>query len=359
MRDIILNFPADMITRAYSSVINLLHYPYAPPERFVKYYHRSYRKGPPWIKSLVNFRQYLFQWKLNIGLICGILTLIIVSLFSLKTAFFYLLFAALALGYPVTQFQSRHMFMLSFAGLWVLGFVLHFIWRIGTTLVRRLKSGKRLKGAYLRKILNTRRIRRAAIFWTIILLINIIPYLFLRSRQNSNLHSLFRDNFFGLERQELSFDIQTGYKDSNDIFISSPELKPEMIYSKLPGIKPNWYSEYLIAVFDGTKLTREKRIKITAEYNSKKANSDFTTTKNYSIFPGERRLFFLPIYYSKFYDSHFSGLRLKNIRSSLLSGLYLVKEPQKIPFSTTLWLPEDMKETTLCMPFNISGKIYR
>jgi len=115
LRDIVLTFPADFITRAYASVLLIVELPFlrwdAPMLR--------------WHPSLYRVRETLLRPRIGWGVVIAGMAVLVASAASLRLGFFLLFFLAYFGGYPAIQFQERHHFHLELVTWWAFGFVLH------------------------------------------------------------------------------------------------------------------------------------------------------------------------------------------------------------------------------------------
>lgn len=113
-RSIVTTFPADMITRAYSSVLQMVELPF-------------FQFQPPisgWWPRLYAVRARLLEPNHRWGLAAAAVAVVIAGAASLRLGLALLVFVVYFGGYPAIQFQQRHYFHLEFAGFWVVGFVL-------------------------------------------------------------------------------------------------------------------------------------------------------------------------------------------------------------------------------------------
>ena len=114
LRDIVTQFPADLITRSYASVLQIVELPLrggsVPPIAGMA----------PWLYDL---RAQLLQPTHRWGAIFTGLAVLMAGAVSIRLSLFLLFFLAYFGGYPAIQFQERHHFHLEFMGWWAAGFV--------------------------------------------------------------------------------------------------------------------------------------------------------------------------------------------------------------------------------------------
>jgi len=115
LRDIVLTFPADVVTRAYASVLQIVELPFL----------RWDAPMPGWHPSLYQAREEFFRPKIGWGAVIAGIALLMASAASLRLGLFLLFFLAYFGGYPAIQFQERHHFHLEFITWWAFGFIVH------------------------------------------------------------------------------------------------------------------------------------------------------------------------------------------------------------------------------------------
>lgn len=112
---IVSAFPADIIARAYGSVLQIMELPFV----------RLLKPLEGWATGLYEARREFLQPKVGWGLYFGCAALLMVGARSLRLAAFLLFFVAYFGGYPAIQFHDRHHFHLEFMSWWAIGFVIH------------------------------------------------------------------------------------------------------------------------------------------------------------------------------------------------------------------------------------------
>ncbi len=117
LRDVATTFPADLIARAYGSVIQIADLPFlwwAAP-------------SPGWAPSFYEARAAFLRPKMGSGAAIVAVALLLSATVSLRLGLFLLFFLAYFGGYPAIQFQTRHHFHLEFITWWAAGFVVHSV----------------------------------------------------------------------------------------------------------------------------------------------------------------------------------------------------------------------------------------
>ena len=115
--DVAATFPADLIARAYGSVVQIADLPFlwwAAP-------------SPGWAQSFYEARAAFLRPKIGSGAVIVGVALLVASASSLRLGLFLLFFLAYFGGYPAIQFQTRHHFHLEFITFWAAGFIVHSV----------------------------------------------------------------------------------------------------------------------------------------------------------------------------------------------------------------------------------------
>ena len=120
LRLLAATFPADFITRAYASVIQLTELPFnsfLPPM-------------PDWHAPLYTARAELLRPDHRWGLLAVATAIFIAGAIRVRYAIALAFLLAYFGGYPAVQFQERHYFHLEFMGWWAMGFVAQQAWTL-------------------------------------------------------------------------------------------------------------------------------------------------------------------------------------------------------------------------------------
>jgi hypothetical protein len=115
LRQIASGFPADIIARAYGSVLQIAELPFlwwaAPVSGLADGFYEA--------------RAAVLRPKIGWGVYIIALALLVAGAASLRLGLFLLLFTLYFGGYPAIQFQTRHHFHLEFMTWWAFGFIVH------------------------------------------------------------------------------------------------------------------------------------------------------------------------------------------------------------------------------------------
>jgi len=352
--DIALNFPADMLTRIYATIFNLQNISYNPYAYFSKnillYFH-------PQILKAVEIRDSIMFSRLNIGFISIVLALLAISFFDLKKAIFFFLFGGVLLSYPTFQFQPRHFFMLSFVGLWSVGFMLYFTGRLIRLWIKHPHQFKILLTRFnWMKPWGNRHVRKMLWFGFAVIMIFTVPWLLTAAYQNHHLHRMFYERILTMEKQPLELKFEPYNKQNDLILITSPQLDPAIVKKGLPANIP-FYSEFILVEFDCHDLDSDVRVTSGVSYDSQiKPNNlsmnitkDFTQIKYLEFKKGERKVLIMPVYYTD--KSNFNGVLLEKKYQGIVKGIYKFSYPQQMPVSVMAFLPLDYCDEFLLRHF--------
>jgi hypothetical protein len=181
LRQVALNFPADLVTRVYASTLRVLELPYQarliPP-------HDQYLKLPRRIFVVRDRFQRAMApvWLPIVGVALFILTLIRVrlGLFAIGTVFYLS-------AYPAIQFGERHYFHLEFISWWALGFVASLCARAAVSMMRERRWPPSLRPPQGWR----RGLTHAGIITVLVAVVLAAPLAAVRRYQHRNLAELF------------------------------------------------------------------------------------------------------------------------------------------------------------------------
>jgi hypothetical protein len=107
LRALVTRFPADIVVRAYASVLRIVELPFA------------------WERVTQADREAHPPHRSGVGLALVLATLTLATVASARIGLFLLFFLLYFGGYPAIQFDGRHYFHLEFITWWAAGFLLH------------------------------------------------------------------------------------------------------------------------------------------------------------------------------------------------------------------------------------------
>jgi hypothetical protein len=127
LRDIVTSFPADLMARAYGSVLQVADLPFLS----------WFSPAKVWITPFYEARATFLRPKIGWGIYIVAAALVLAAAASFRLGLFLLFFLAYFGGYPALQFQTRHHFHLEFMTWWAFGFVVYQVvaaaWRLRHT----------------------------------------------------------------------------------------------------------------------------------------------------------------------------------------------------------------------------------
>jgi hypothetical protein len=335
---IIRNFPVDMLTRVYASVLKILDLPFIytePPVKTTNYL----------VQTFYNWRGQILNYLAGSGLFFCIVALLIISAYSLWKAIFCLCFLLFFAGYPTLQFGGRHYFHLEFITLWTLGFVIQNSISFLGQLARRWKSGE---DANLFTISDIQHLwktygKRVMGFAVGLLLIILFPLLALRQYQSWHVGNLL--NKYLQADKELLPLVQLPL-DNDKVLVTSPgrfKPAPERSIS----------AEYLVAEFSGNRCGYSTVWPV-LRYASSSERVDFSRSVSINLMNADTkttRLFFPAISYNHVINwqayTYFHGIEMSREQVSCLRALYRIKNPNQLPILLTIITPFAEKQGTL------------
>ena len=119
----ILTFPADILLRAYASVVQVLDLPFLfvlPPLGV----------NSPLVNVIYQVRAALLGFPPGAGAVLAAITLLVIAAKDLRKAIFYAFLTVFLCAYPAVDFQARHFFQLQMFTWFNLGFLLDRLIRL-------------------------------------------------------------------------------------------------------------------------------------------------------------------------------------------------------------------------------------
>jgi len=316
---IVKNYPADILIRAYASVLKILDLPF------------SYQEAPVGInnnliKAIYEAKGTLLGSFAGYGLIIAIIALLMISSRSLRQAIFCLLSILYFAGYPAIQFFGKHYFYLEFISWWLLGFILHQIY-IFFRQRRNVNTTKDLSGwLYYRHQFKDIFISNTVIFSVIFFMLLAAPTLALRKYQSNHLQDIF-EKYDNAVLHPLQM-------------VKEPNGSNNILISALGGFVPvnkGLAVEYLVAEFSAEKCSYDTIWPVIRyERSPVSGRPDFSRTMRVDIDnnPAKNTKVFFPLLAHEINDSpylkgiHFKGLVLPRQQATCLDGLYRVQSPE-------------------------------
>jgi hypothetical protein len=335
LRKIVVNFPADMLTRGYASLLQILELPF------------TYLLHPLGIKTQVIVAVYSVRAAI-LGIFSGtsiflvVIALLIISAQSLRLAFFSF-FLILFLGcYPALQFYGRHYFHLEFITWWVIGFTAQSMVSLLVRYAKRLKSKDNLVQFRLSN-LRSISLGRILIFVISSMVIVLIPLSGLRYYQNLHINKLLKqyDNVSlepvtftkkALANGNILFSIPFNQKDnlSNNVAVDYIAADFSNEHCRYNTIWP--FLRYQLGNPDhppGLDFSRLIKIDMDqSNINDSRLIFPILATTLTTMEPGTNR--------NIVFSSRFAGIELPSPEASCVGKIYRIKDADKLPLLLTI-----------------------
>ena len=342
---VLLTFPADILLRAYASIIQVLDLPFIftlPPLGVTS----------PLIEAFYQVRSALLNFPPGFGAILALVTLIFISIKNLRTALFYT-FLLLFLGaYPAVDFQARHFFQLQIFTWFNLGFLLDRFTRV----LRRFLSAPRKDLHALRQSIPYTDQEwksmplRAGIFALGGALLLLLPLYGLRSVQQNTVAGMLQQ-YQEAKKEEIPLALLP--QDGGYVLWTNEEA----FHEPPAGVT---YGELLMAEFDPQGCdfsTLWPRLQYNYDTDSiRGTRQDLSSYARIPLDPsaGSVQYYFQSVFAnsSAGWQGHpgytyFAGIRLPASASKCLKGLYRVEVPQSLPILVNAALSEGWENTPL------------
>lgn len=303
------HWPADILTRAYGSVLAVLEFPF----KVGAYINRvPYGIKDPRILALYDGQIAVLELLQGWGLyfVGGALALIAAT--SVRASLILLLFVLYFAGYPAIQFSVRHFFHLEVIVWWALGFLLQRAYET----VRRRPSAlgftvpSMAAGA-----------RRAVVFAGITAVIVLVPVAGLRAYQERHVRRLLADQYIGASREPI--DMETKAAGRGRTLVALPALWAGR------DRRQSVSASYVVAEFSSANC-KVGQVTATFRYAAKTPATDFSHDVIVKVLPGGQPTeVFFPGYYSDGW-TQLSGVELPTEDAGCLSRVYKIADA-KVP----------------------------
>jgi hypothetical protein len=340
LAEIASEFPADMLVRAYASALAVLELPYSAtttslmPPAFVREPHLTFPRARTWVLRRLT---PLWPWMYAV-------TLLALSLASVRLGLFAGLFVLYVSGYPALQFQERHFFHLEFIGWWAFAFAVslagRLMWALGARHRRTaLFEAWRPRGGWLRAL------AAALVLWCGLGIAIVGPLWLLRRYQQRHARDVLQ-TIVDAPRDTLSTVPVPAGKDL--VRLEVPSLAPRL------EVDDAVHTAYLVAEFGGNRCETLK-LDMTYRYAATERTFDFTRTIQVQPPLADRPVqVFLPAYFRRPWPSGsvregfgLTGLELPESATGCLTSLSTVRDPASIPVLLDLQLRPHWEDATL------------
>jgi hypothetical protein len=341
VRDIALNFPADMLVRVYASALRILTLPYSGTAVQQPAFLEPSRLSAAYGARTWLLRQIAPLWPWTIVFTLGALTV--------AHPRFGLFGAALVMylsGYPALQFHERHFFHLEFIALWAFGFTVS---QLTTALLAARDT--RTRAGWVASITPVRGWGRslgvAAAAWAAIGAALLLPLAGARMYQQRHVRNLF-ERYLSAPRDPLP---ATRAAETDGVVIvdgASPTVS-----DGASGPDDGVHSTYLRAAFGGPTCSIA-RMDVTFRYNATEAQHDFSRTIAVQPTAPGPTVFFFPAYEHRSRDVEaihsgyaLAGIEMPSAGADCLTEVSRVRDPSALPLLMELRLPPRWRDATL------------
>jgi hypothetical protein len=338
LRQVVMTFPGDMLTRVYASVLRTLAVPYDTASR----------NAPTFVDQPTLLRGYSFRdgvlralgavWPWAIAA-----TLLGLTLVNLRLAHLVLLLVAYFSAYPVLQFNERHFFHLEVIAWWALLVCIEGGLRL---MARGARSSQRRawrEGFTSRSWRPS--LRNAALAWAGALALVFVPLWTLRAYQGDKVHALL-GSYVSLEKEPI--DRTASEVDDHTIRIAQ-DVAPKTSGPLGDAVQ----TTYVVAEF-AAGACESLKFDLVVRYDSS-PTSGYDFTRTIAVRPpladGVRRIF--AALYSHPESSavlegtyRFAGFELPRDSASCVSGLYRVRSVEGLPLVLDANLPANWESMT-------------
>ena len=343
---VLLTFPADILLRAYASIIQVLDLPFIfvlPPLGVTA----------PLVEAFYQVRSALLNFPPGFGAILALVTLILIAIKNLRVALFYSFLMLFLSAYPAVDFQARHFFQLQIFTWFNLGFLLDRLTRVaGRFLSAPRKDLRALRQSLPYTDQEWRSLPlRAGIFALGGAFVLLLPLFSLRSLQQNTVSGMLQQ-YQAAPKEEIPLTLLP--QDGGYVLWTNEE-----VFRKPPSAGVT-YGELLMAEFDPRRCdftTLWPRLQYNFDADSiRGTRQDLSSYAPISLDPSEENV---QVYFQSVFANssdgwqghpgytYFAGIRLPAAASACLKGLYRVEVPQNLPILLNAALSEGWENTPL------------
>ncbi len=342
LKAIAVNFPADILTRIYASILKVLDLAFV-------YTEPPLGTNRDFIVGLYSWRASLLDSLAGSGLFLAVAALLLISISSLRQAVFCLFLLIFLGGYPVLQFYGMHYFYLEFISWWILGFVAQCCVDAILFLTKGLRRGAEIPSCtrFAREeALTGRPIRRLAVVLVVLPLITLVPLMSLRQYQSRHIGDLLRD-YGNADMQAVP--LMQRWIANGRVLITSPEVIQQAPYGEISG-------QFLVAEFGSPDCSYSTvwpvfryRPSLSEVRREVLGAGDFSRTMRVDLQGSTQeatRVSFLAMSVNAApavgsFSSHFMGIEMSREQAPCLRGLYRIKDPSRFPILVTAVFPSN------------------
>ena len=298
---VVRDWPADILIRAYASVLKVLEFPFE-----VGVYRSAIPVGidSPGMTAFYGGRSAILTVFKGGGVYLVGAALALLAGTSLRLSFGLLIFVFYFSGYPSIQFDARHFFHLEFIAWWALGFLMQCA--VDTVRGRQSTLGLVMPPPMAAA-------QRALIFAATALAMLGIPVAALRLYQGAHVNALVIERYLGAKRVPVPIVAQPLPGDRT--LMAMPYLWRERDPRKTVN------TVYIVAAFSRAGCAAEQST-VTFRYRSRTTATDFSYDTTVAMLPGhEPTLVFFAGYNSDGWNE-LAGVELPTADAGCLAGVF-------------------------------------
>ena len=345
---VVSTFPADMLTRAFASILAVLKMPFSDLPEHPRIVPPPLGNAPDGLAHFQLADRFYRVWRSVWGCFAGtsllipVIGVLIVAGRSYRKGILLIAGIAYFAGYPAILFEPRHFFYLEIIGWWFLGFLLQ---QLVNSYRSRARFGLQRKRPQLLLRIRARRFtrnKRAIAFGLVCFLIGAGGSAGLRKYQQFRVGELLRryaDAY--MEPAEVAATPLA----ENTCMLQVPELFPEVPDPHLP-----IETRYLVLEFDDDSPKISPEICYDPPYP---VRDDPKLKKTLPLFKKSFKKVYLPVFQTPRRGESdtwriFKGVNLPNGLCDNLTGVFIARGLEAEPFSMSIFLPEQWEKMAYC-----------
>ncbi len=348
--NIVRNFPADMVTRGYASVLGILQLPFngLANSLYLDPLNSDRRvlglKDQGTINAYLSYeQQFGIEYFAPASILLCVLALLLLSRWSLRVGFFALFVLLYFCGYTALQYSTRHYFHLETLGLWGIGFVgqqlIDFGWRIRLRRTAHVEAKSEVLSISTQLKSWWSPSTRRMVLFALAAIVALAGVLYvLRLYQQQNLDALLQ-RYTTAELEPLQVQDNPSPNGSGRVLIT-PMHFPTFVPQASRPTQPMIHDEYLVLdlkeqqtdlpiffLYSPTNPTdihwnHTRRVDIKGPFSSRGPGPDDTTQIIVPIYAGP--------------NTTFTGIDIAKDQLSAVKGIYRISDSCQFPL--LLWL---------------------
>jgi len=301
--DVVKRFPADIIARAYSSVLRVVELPFSP----VPGWDDEGDQQPDWGAGH------------GIGLSLVIAAIVLTTTVDLRLGLFLVFFLLYFGGLPAIQFHHRHFFHLAFIMLWAVGFLLQSALTDARPLLQQPARRITLVAGF-----------RAAVVLAVCAAVLTLALWTTRAYQQRAIRTMLGE-YLSAPREQIP---------SADVFSSAPGIRVS------PHSDPET-ADFIAVDLNGSRCGERTTVTFRYEEPRRPYGRSFALTRE-SREPGLTHIF-MPVY------DKFQRIDFSDAPEGCVDGVYRVRNPGRFPMLLEVMLPPGWRQQPLYQRLGRAG----